>query len=222
MKVEWIVGIKSMKIAIVDYQMGNLFSVRNACDFLEFSSFITNKPDEIANADAVILPGVGAFGKAMDTLQASGISEALLAYIETGKPFLGICLGMQLLFTESDEFGTHKGLNVIEGEVRHFSKGIIDNKAKVPNVGWCRVKSSDINWEDSFLRGVEEGEYMYFTHSHYTIPKDDSVILTTTEYGGFSYCSSIKKGNITATQFHPEKSSKHGLNILRNFGESLN
>jgi len=202
-------------IAIVDYGMGNLRSVQKAFERIGYEARITNVPGDLKDASGVVLPGVGAFGKAMENLTRSGFVEAVLAAIERGKPYLGICLGLQLLLDESEErFSPDepfpKGLGVIRGRVRKFPPGL-----KVPQIGWNQLHTSR---PGRLFRGIEDGAYVYFVHSYYAYPEDESVVATTTEYG-VSFASSIERDHVMAVQFHPEKSSAVGLAILKNFGE---
>jgi glutamine amidotransferase len=206
------------KVIIIDYGMGNLFSVQLACRDAGLDAVISNKAEDIASAAAVILPGVGAFGDAMENLKKMDLVDAIKKFIGSGKPFLGICLGMQLLMTESEEFGLHQGLNVIEGRV----KKLPTDKDKVPQVGWNQVaKPTGVDWKNTLLDGVSEEEYMYFVHSFYCDPEDKKVVLSKTTYAGLEYCSSLQKGNVFACQFHPEKSAAKGLQIYRNLAALL-
>ena len=202
-------------IAIIDYGMGNLRSVQKAFERIGHAAFITSEPESLKSASGVVLPGVGAFGKAMENLAAAGFVEAILEEIARGKPFLGICLGMQLLLDESEERFSEdepfpKGLGVIRGRVRRFPEGL-----KVPQIGWNRLHQT---CESRLFRGIEDGAYVYFVHSYYVDPEDSSVVSTTTDYG-VTFASSLEKGRVMAVQFHPEKSSRVGLSILKNFGE---
>ena len=195
-------------IAVIDYGRGNLRSVQKAFEKLGFEAVVTSDPEQILKAQKVVLPGVGAFGDCMDNLKRYGLIEAVLEFISTGKPFLGICLGLQLLFTESEEFGPVKGLDVIKGRVVRFPKGL-----KVPHMGWNTVKIVNFN---PLLNGVKDGDYFYFVHSYYVVPENEDVVSTVTDYG-VDFVSMINKGNVFATQFHPEKSQKLGLKVLYNF-----
>ncbi len=206
-----------MKVALIDYDSGNLFSVKNALEKIGIIVEITNNKETILDADAVILPGVGAFEKAMNNLEKLGLDDAIKEFIETGKPFMGICLGLQLLFTESEEFGVTKGLDIIKGRVEKFPEIYNNNRIKIPQISWNQIKKMNLNWEETELKGIKNDEYFYFVHSYYVNPQDKEVILTLTEYEGFEYCSSIKYKNIFATQFHPEKSGEIGLKVFENF-----
>ncbi len=196
-------------IAVVDYGRGNLRSVQKALEQVGARVVVTRVPETIAGADKLVLPGVGAFADCMDNLKRLALVEPIMEFLSTGKPFLGICLGLQLLFTESEEFGVSRGLDVIPGRVVRFPQGL-----KVPHMGWNTVEI----WREDcpLLRGIEEGGYFYFVHSYYVVPFDLSVVATSTVYG-VEYTSMIWKDNIFATQFHPEKSQRLGLKILENF-----
>jgi glutamine amidotransferase len=209
----------SKKIAIIDYQLGNLFSVRQACLYLGFDAVITSDPKEVMEADNIILPGVGAFADAMQNLKTLRLIEPIRDFVDSGRPFMGICLGLQLLFTESAEFGISKGLNLIDGVIRKFPP--TDNNGqvlKVPQIAWNQIQETkQNNWSDTPLKSCNNGDYMYFVHSFYVQPASDEMTLTTTEYGGLTYCSSIIKENIFACQFHPEKSGLPGVEIYKNW-----
>ncbi|HKC64013.1 MAG TPA: imidazole glycerol phosphate synthase subunit HisH, partial [Pyrinomonadaceae bacterium] len=207
-----------------DYGMGNLFSVSQACRHVGLDQIITSSRDEIQNADAVILPGIGAFGDAMATLARLDLIEVLRDVAASGKPLIGICLGLQLLMTESFEFGRHKGLGIIEGQVVRFDNPVEDSRRlKVPQVGWNRIYQADYNgngkdsaWNDSPLAEVADGEFMYFVHSYIVQPENRNVVLSLSRYGQIEFCSSINARNIFACQFHPERSGQEGLKIYRN------
>ena len=209
------------KIAIVDYGIGNLYSVQNACEHVGVAAVITSDKAVIQNSDGLILPGVGAFGIAMKNLQDSGLDEVIKEYANSNKFVLGVCLGMQLLMTSSDEFGFQKGLNIIEGECLRFPGGTVNNRnIKIPQIAWNSIDfaNSDGNsYENTPLSTVRDGAYMYFVHSYYVKPRDKKSILCTTKYAGIEYCSAINKNNVFAFQFHPEKSGKEGLEIYSNF-----
>lgn len=214
---------KLTRVVIVDYKMGNLFSVKQACEFVGLEAIISSKKDDILNADAVILPGVGAFGNAIATLNKLDLVNSIIDAIKSGKPFMGICLGMQLLFSESEEFGKHKGLGVIPGAVIKFPpKNIKGEKNKVPQVGWNRINkplfsSSLDRWLNSPLADIKDGEFMYFVHSYYCKPENNDIVFSVTEYCGLQYSSSILWRNIFACQFHPEKSAQQGLRLYKNW-----
>jgi glutamine amidotransferase len=197
--------------------MGNLRSVQKGFERVGCEAVVTADPRVVLEADRIVLPGVGAFPDCMRNLEEGGFIEPLLRVIREGRPFLGICLGLQLLFTESDEFGTHKGLDVIPGRVVRFPDGMEEGgeKLKIPHMGWNQLA---IGRRPPEFTGIEENANFYFVHSFYVVPEDTGVIATTTTYG-IEFCSSIWKDNIVATQFHPEKSQEKGLRILKNFGE---
>jgi len=209
----------SKKVVIIDYHLGNLFSVQQACNHLGADAKISSDKNELLAADYAILPGVGAFGDAMETLHELDLVNPIHDFIQQGKPFMGVCLGLQLLFSESEEFGNHKGLNVIEGVTRRFpAKNQDGGLLKVPQIEWNQVNTyNGNNWKNSPLQKCNDGDYMYFVHSYYVIPENTKYILSTTTYGGLTYCSSVANGNIFACQFHPERSGEHGLDIYRSF-----
>jgi len=211
-----------MRISIIDYKTSNLHSVKAACEEVGISSRITSKPNELLSSDAAILPGVGSFYRAMENIRKLGLEEAILNFVSSGKSLFGICLGLQLLFEQSEEFGTHEGLSLIRGKVKRFdfSNGNC-HKYPVPQIGWNKIMPKNQSWKGTFLDNCDEGTYMYFVHSFYVEPKDEEVILSTSVYGNQQYCSSIKKENIFATQFHPEKSGQKGLEIYRSFKNYL-
>ena len=204
-------------IAIIDYDMGNLRSVQKAFEAVGCPAVVTRDSKVIAEASHVVLPGVGAFGDCMRNLDAYGLIDPVMRAIASGKPFLGICLGLQLLLSESDEFGIHRGLGVIPGKVVRFapspSKGS-SQALKVPHMGWNTVA---MRKRTPALEGVPAGAYMYFVHSYHVVPDDPAVVCTTTDYGE-PFVSSIARDNIFACQFHPEKSQAGGLRIIKNFG----
>ena len=198
-------------VAIIDYDMGNLRSVEKAFEKVGARAVVTRDRNKIADASHLVLPGVGAFKDCMRNLTEYGLVEPVIRNIEKGKPFLGICLGLQLLFETGMEFGEHPGLGVIKGSVVRFPSD--DRTLKVPHMGWNGVK---IKKTSRVLDGIRDGEYFYFVHSYYALPTDAGVTLTTTDYG-IDFTSSIEKDNITACQFHPEKSQRAGLAVLKNF-----
>ena len=209
--------------AIIDFGMGNLFSVRQACEHAGLQAVVTSDPEEVLAADAVILPGVGAFGDAMAALTRQGLVEVLQDLAGTGRPFLGICLGMQLLMTESEEFGRHAGLCIIPGGVTRLAESDgTGARVKVPQVGWNRIqRPGGVSWEHSVLEGIPEEAFMYFVHSFYVAPEDPGIVLSTTRYGSTAFCSSLRRGNLFACQFHPERSGPSGVRIYRNFARQV-
>jgi glutamine amidotransferase len=198
-------------IAIVDYGMGNLRSVQKALERVGFDAVVTRDVAQIHAACGVVLPGVGAFSACMENLNQFGLIEPIRQVVRERKPFLGICLGFQLLFSESEEFGKQKGLDFFSGRVVGFRA---PPEIKVPHKGWNRI---DKKQESPFLEGISSGDYVYFVHSFYVAPDDSSIIATTTDYGG-AFVSSIATERLFACQFHPEKSQELGLRILANFG----
>jgi imidazole glycerol-phosphate synthase subunit HisH len=201
-------------IAIIDYGMGNLRSVQKGFERVGCEAMVTSDVRTILNASKVVLPGVGAFPDCMRNLQQCGLIDVIHETINSGKPFLGICLGLQLLFTESEEFGISRGLDIIKGRVIRF-KGPEFTALKVPHMGWNAIS---IKRRAPALYDVPDNCNVYFVHSFHVIPEDNNIIATTTSYG-IDFVSSIWKDNIFATQFHPEKSQALGLTILKHFGE---
>ncbi len=195
-------------IAIVDYGMGNLRSVQRAFEYVGAEAIVTDHRATIESASAVVLPGVGAFGKAMSNLKRAGLADVIRQVIARGRPFLGICLGLQLLFKESEEMGQHRGLSVFDGMVKRFNVSL-----KVPQIGWNQIH---VQQASPLLEGVADGSYAYFVHSYYVVPADPEIVLATTDYG-INYPSVIGQDNVFGLQFHPEKSQTVGLRILRNF-----
>jgi imidazole glycerol-phosphate synthase subunit HisH len=205
-------------INIIDYEMGNLRSVEKAFEKLGFAARVSADPQDIVSADKVVLPGVGAFRDCIGNLRQGGFVEPLLEHVAAGKPLLGICVGMQMLFDESEEFGRHRGLGLIPGKVVRFPSGMIENgeQLKVPHMGW---NSISIKQPAPIFSGIEDGSYVYFVHSYYCAAENRADIAASCTYGEVEFCASVLHGNIMATQFHPEKSQTTGLRIFRNFGE---
>jgi len=201
-------------IAILDYDMGNLRSVQKAFEHLGVHAYVTRKPDLISEADKLVVPGVGAFRDCMENLKHYKLIEPIREHIEAGKPYLGVCLGMQVLMTESEEFGLTPGLNIIPGKVVRFAES---EELKVPHMGWNQIKKAS-GLKNSIFQNIPDQSHVYFVHSYYVVPKDKKVITTTTNYG-IDFCSSLQKDNIFAVQFHPEKSQEIGLKILENFAK---
>jgi glutamine amidotransferase len=202
------------KIVIIDYGMGNLRSVQKAFEWIGIEAQVSRSKKEIGRTSAIVLPGVGAFKDCMENLEKHGLVEPLLRFIEQGKPYLGICLGLQILFSESEEFGSCKGLDLIRGKVVKFRS---DPEHKVPHMGWNTIEKEK---EAPMLQGIENGDFFYFVHSYFVTPEETQWISTFTPYGE-RFVSSIWKENIFATQFHPEKSQQKGLKILENFVKSM-
>jgi glutamine amidotransferase len=198
-------------IAVINYGLGNLHSVQKAIAFVGGTPEVTDDPETILQANKVVLPGVGAFADGMKGLASRKLDSVVEEVARQGTPLLGICLGMQLFFTDSEEQGFHKGLGLIKGSVSAFQHPGI----KVPQIGWNQL---NISKPATLMQDIPQGSYVYFNHGYYCIPEDSSDILTTTKYG-LQFTSSIQRGNIFGVQFHPEKSQKIGLTILRNFVE---
>ena len=199
-------------IVIVDYGMGNLRSVGKAFLSQGIDASVTRDPGEIARADGLVLPGVGAFGDCMKNLAEYGLVDHIKEHVDSGKPFLGICLGLQVLFEGSDESPDVPGLGILEGRVVRFSP-TEEERLKVPHMGWNRVS---IKKESPVLAGIPDGSWFYFVHSYYPAPKDPGVVAVTSNYG-VEFTAAVARDNLFACQFHPEKSSADGLRILRNF-----
>lgn len=199
-------------IGIVDYNMGNLASVSNAFNKLGVKSKIESNPDKLKDYDRLLLPGVGAFRDAMNHLQVNGMDEAIKEYAKIGKPLLGICLGMQLLFDRSSEFGSNSGLGLIEGDIIKFDESKFDHKLKVPHMGWNELF---IQNETPLFKNISKEVYLYFVHSYHAVCDDKFVIGKS--YYGYEFVSAVQKDNIYAIQPHPEKSHDNGIKILENF-----
>ena len=222
-------------VAVIDYGLGNLFSIQKACEHVGIAAIITSDKEQIENADCMILPGVGAFGDAMLALNRLDLAEPIQKFALSDKPVFGICLGLQLLFSESDEFGIHQGLDIIKGKVRRLPNDQnAERPLKVPQVGWNRIYVSQNGqagkddagcpdtWCNTLLDGIENGAFMYFVHSFYVKPLVDSHALTHTVYGDTRFCSGVQKGNIYGFQFHPERSGPTGLQIYKNLFTLIN
>lgn len=200
-----------IKVVILDYGIGNLYSLTRAVESFKVDCVISDDLGVILSADRLIIPGVGAFGAGMTGLRLRGLESVIKGYIQTGKPVLGICLGAQLLLSEGREFGKHRGLDIISGKVIKFPKLI--GGAKVPHIGWDQIKgtSSDL------FKGLPARPYLYFVHSYIMQPKQTDHILATSQYGGQQFCAAIRSGNVYGVQFHPEKSGSVGKQIIKNF-----
>jgi len=208
-----------MKIAIVDYHMGNLKSVVNAFVAVGENPILSNNPSILMSADAIVLPGVGSFPAGMKKLKELGLDQCLIDSAKIGTPMLGLCLGMQLFFESSNEFGPCDGLSIIDGKVVSLSS-IGPSKIRLPNTGWREIFREDfMEWKGTILSGIKEKEMMYFVHSYTAIVGNKKDILALSSHGGFSFCAAVKKNNIYGCQFHPEKSSKEGLKIIKNFAK---
>jgi glutamine amidotransferase len=195
-------------IAIIDYGAGNLRSVNNAIAHLGYTARITSLPEEILDARAVILPGVGAAGDTMASLRKLGLTAVINSLVKDNRPLLGICIGLQILFTGTEEGGWHECLNIIPGQVKKLPSGL-----KIPHIGWNQVEQ---RIRTPLFEGIPDRAEFYFVHSYYGKPEDESVIAAETNYG-ISFCSAIVRGNLAATQFHPEKSGQMGLRVYDNF-----
>lgn len=199
-------------IAIIDYQMGNLRSVQKGFEKVGHQAVITSDPAELAKAEKIVLPGVGAFADAIAELRRRELVEPIRQAVDSGKPFLGICLGLQLLFDVGYEDGQHEGLGILPGEVVRFK---LPSQYKVPHMGW---NQAIIRRRAPILEGIKDGTHFYFVHSYYVVPKDPEIIAIETEYHR-PFCSMVWRDNLYATQFHPEKSQADGLRVLKNFAE---
>ena len=213
------------KISIIDYGMGNLHSVIKAFEVQGIETELVSTGSGIDNATKLVLPGVGAFRDAIETLKQKELVSAIHNYVATGKPLLGVCLGMQLLMSESQEFGHHRGLGLLDGEVVRLSEGSDSGQhLKVPHIGWSPINYpphatdgslQDRSWKGSFLEDLADGTPMYFVHSYYVRPASTDVVLSTTRYASVEFCSSLSKGSIFGCQFHPERSGPMGLAVYR-------
>lgn len=200
-------------VAIIDYGVGNLFSLQCSLNKIGVEAVVTKDPQQIMSADRIILPGVGAFGDAAKKLKESGLVELITSQAQSGKPFLGICLGMQLLFEKGYEYGEHDGLGFLKGNVVAL-EGKIDSNLRIPHMGWNAL---DFKKESPLFKYINDGDYVYFVHSYYATDCDESV-LATSDYG-IPVTATVGKGNIFGCQFHPEKSGDIGLKILKAFCE---
>ena len=201
-------------VAIIDYGAGNILSVQKALDHIGCENVVTSDREVIMSADGAVLPRVGSFGDAMDNLHKNGLTQAVKNFMSSGRPFLGICLGLQVLFDSSEETPDAAGLSVFSGKVRRFPAGI---GLKIPQIGW---NSIDYERGCPIFKGLPENPYVYFVHSYYLEASDESVVSAVAEYG-VRYHAAVARGNVFATQFHPEKSGEVGLQILRNFAELI-
>lgn len=199
-------------IGIINYRAGNLQNIQNSLDYIGADSKIINAPEEMEGIEKFVFPGVGAFGHAVKNLKSYGFWEPIKEKIAQGVPFLGICVGMQLLFQMSEEDSSEEGLGLVEGEVKKFT-----DQLKVPQIGWNKVHF--LNDEDPLLKGIKNDSWFYFVHSFACYPKRSEDLLAETEYGE-NYCSITRKGNLWGVQFHPEKSQNDGLQLLKNFIEN--
>lgn len=204
------------KVAVVDYGRGNLRSVQKALEVVGLSASVTREPRDLSDSHAVVLPGVGAFRDCMNSLHSLGLIEPILRSLEAGKPFLGICLGLQILFEESEEFGPTAGLGLLPGRVRRFQAEQTETAGlKVPHMGWNTVR---LTRESPLFHGIPPDAHFYFVHAYFVQPLEPTAVLGITEYG-IPFASVVHKGRLVATQFHPEKSQRAGLKFLANFGD---
>jgi len=205
-------------ITIIDYGVGNLHSAAKGVEKTGAKVQVTSDPEVVARADKLILPGVGAFKDCIDSLTRGGFVEPIRAHVAAGKPLLGICVGMQLLFDQSEEFGLHRGLGLIPGKVVRFPADMYQgaDHLKVPHMGWNDLA---FRQPSPLFKGIAAGSYVYFVHSYYCVPADPAVVAAEATYGDVTFCASVCRDNLLATQFHPEKSQAVGLDILKNFGD---
>lgn len=209
-----------MRIGIVDYGLGNLFSVMRACEWAGLQPFVSSSAAELEHADALILPGVGAFSDAMGNLRRLDLVSPLHDLAASGKPMLGVCLGLQLFLSESMEGGSCRGLDLIPGRVVRLVDRMPD--VKVPHVGWSRIHApAGRTWSGTALAETAEGAFMYFVHSYHAAPESQAAVLCETNYFGQRFCSGLQVGNLTAFQFHPERSGEEGLQIYRDWAKSI-
>ena len=205
-----------MKIVIIDYDVGNVRSMINAFKKVGVNPILSNNEEEILSADGIVLPGVGAFAHGMENLNKYNLVNTIKKYTNTNKPFMGVCLGMQMLLDESEEFSQTKGLGLISGKVIKLPT---KNKSheKLPHVSWNEIIEKRTKWNNTILKNIEQQSDVYFVHSFITDLKNEDEVLSTTQYSNYEFCSSIKKDNIYGCQFHPEKSGEIGLRIIENF-----
>jgi imidazole glycerol-phosphate synthase subunit HisH len=208
------------RVTILDYGMCNMLNVVRAFKHIDADVLVTDSAAEAAGADRLVVPGVGAFKDSLAAIVERGYDDAIRRYVDTNRPFLGICVGMQMLFEASDEFGTHKGLGILEGRVKEIPKtSSIGAAQKVPHIGWSKLSqaASGKTWANSILSDHPVEEAVYFVHSFAAVPSCANDRLADVSYGGFSICAAVQRNNLTAVQFHPERSGEGGLNILRKF-----
>jgi len=207
------------KVVIIDYGLGNIYSINQACFHLGYTTIVSADPKDIQAADSLILPGVGAFKIAMTQLENKNLIQPILDFVKTGKPMMGICLGMQLLCDSSEEFGLNKGLGLIPGYIKKFPSNYKGQTLRVPNIGWNKIIESEqgIKWKGTPLSEIEHEDFVYFLHSYYAEPIFSNNILSSSCYNGFEYCSAVNNENVFGFQFHPEKSGNPGLSIIKNF-----
>ena len=213
--------MKNHNIAIIDYGMGNLFSIASACKKVGLNPLISSDKKKIMDCSGIILPGVGAFNEAITRLNNLDLISTINQFVESGKQLFGICLGMQLLFSNSSEFMQSNGLGIIKGKVKNLNF-LSENKAvKVPSIGWNSIFKKDRDWTKTYFNGLNINSKMYFVHSYYVEPEQSQSILSLSKFDKVAFCSAISHENIFATQFHPEKSGNLGLKIYSNFKKGL-
>lgn len=204
----------SPRVTLIDYGIGNLFNLQRAFQHEGATSELVSDVDSIRSADRLVIPGVGAFGEGITNLQKLGLVDAIRDFVSTGKPVIGICLGMQLLLSRSEELGDWKGLEIVPGDVKRFK----DGDWKLPQITWNGLEPAR-SWRGTVLENIADGSLMYFNHSYFVQPQDPACVLATTSYAGISFCSVLHKNNIFACQFHPERSAAGGLRLLANFSK---
>ena len=214
--------MSSELVTIIDYGAGNILSVQRSFEYLGNSTEVTSDPMRVSKASKVVLPGVGAFPSAMKALKNLGLDDAIKKFVQRERPLLAICLGMQLLMESSEEFGKTSGLGIFKGGVTQIPASSKKDRIKIPLVGWSEIyKHPNSDWENSILSDTDEGEAFYFVHSFRTQPTDPSEILAFTKLEDLEICAAIARGYTTGIQFHPEKSAKAGLSIIRNLGNKI-
>lgn len=211
-----------MKVHIIDYGSGNLLSVRRAFEFCGAAVEVTVDPEAVRTAERLVLPGVGAFGDCMDSLKAKGLDQAIREFVSRGRPFIGVCVGMQVLFEQGDEFGPHDGLGLVPGTVGPIPPVTTEGVPhKLPHIGWSSLfppeGETDVCWRGTVMDGVQTEDAVYFAHSYMATVRDSERLLARTIYGGHSIPAVVRRDNVTGLQFHPEKSGQIGLRIVRNY-----
>jgi len=209
------------KIVIVDYGLGNLFSIKQALSAVGADAVFSSKAEDLLNCDGILLPGVGAFADAMNRLRELKLVEVIQQSAHNGKPILGVCLGLQLLFDQSHEFGLHKGLGLIPGEVVRFPESYEGVNLKVPFIGWNKLQLTASGKENSILSSLKDPINIYFVHSYYVRPTSAAVVLSLSSYRGVTFCSSLARGHVFGCQFHPERSGGDGLEIYRRISTAI-
>lgn len=200
-------------VTVVDYDSGNILSVRRALERCGGDVILASSPELIAKADRLVLPGVGAFASCMRALQSRGLADPIRAFVRSGRPFLGICVGMQILFEVGEEFGSHAGLGILPGKVAALP---VDRQIRLPHIGWAPLEA-EFGWEGSILQGIWAGDEAYFVHSFAAQPECPEHCLATANYGGKPFCAAVSHENVSGAQFHPEKSGPVGLKIITSF-----